>query len=415
MKARHNLTIILAFLMLNACSQDLVKPHATQAGNNSGTATPADKQSLCQSNPAAVNCADTVTATFDAQGTLWIVWASAHHLYIQSSTDQGRHFSEPVKVNAEAENIAANGEYRPKIKLDQQGHIYLTWTQALEKRHTGHIRFSRSSDHGKTFSKPVTINDNLDIISHRFDDLLIGNNGEIFIAWLDARDKEQAKAAQHDFLGTAVYYSWSHDGGAHFSANKTVSPHSCECCRIGIALDRDNLPVVLWRHVFDGQIRDQALIKFKDWNTPGELKRASVDNWKIEACPHHGPALTIDDNGRYHIAWFSGATDHQGLFYSYSDDQGKNYSAAYPLGNQGAKHPHIAVLGNQVAIIWSEFDGTSNLIRGIHSDDNGESWSEPKTIGSTKNKADYGFLLTDGDDIYLSWQTDDGYQFRAIN
>lgn len=414
MKTVNPILLILAGLALNACSHDSIKPADTQAINPSSAV---DLKTLCKDakHLPTIGCSDTVTANFDSQGKLWVVWVNDGHIYLQSSTDQGEHFSQPIQVNAEAESIAAHGEYRPKIKLDSKGGIYLTWTQNLEKRHTGNIRFSRSLDGGKSFSKPITVNDNLDIIGHRFDALEVGKNGEIFIAWLDSREKEAAKAKKQEFLGTAVYYTWSDNGGQSFYPNKPLAPHSCECCRLGIAIDNDNLPVVLWRHVFEGQIRDQALVKFKDWNTPGPVQRASQDNWKIEACPHHGPALSIADDGTYHSVWFSGAAEHQGLFYGYSNDQGKSFSAAYPFGNQGAKHPSVMAIGHNVAIIWSEFDGKNNLIKLIQSADSGKTWSTAKTVASTTESADDGFLISDGDALYLSWQTGQGYQFKALD
>lgn len=362
----------------------------------------------------AYHCADTITASFDSSQRLWVAYTLNHYLYLQYSNDHGQHFSAPVQVNRDPENIAANGEYRPKIRFDAQNNVFLTWTQALEKRHTGHIRFARSTDEGKTFSTPVTINDNLDIISHRFDDILIGRNGEIFIAWLDAREREEARTNKHDFLGTTVYYTWSNDHGMHFHPNKPIHNHSCECCRLGVALDVDNLPVVIWRHVFEGQIRDQALIKFKDWNTPGQLQRASVDNWKIEACPHHGPSMTINQDGRYHMTWFSGAVEHQGLFYAHSDDHGEHFSDVLPFGKSAAKHPYIDTIGTTVIIVWSEFDGKNNLVQMMKSEDRGEHWSESETIGSHEGKSDYAFLINDGDSIYLSWQTDKGYHFEQL-
>lgn len=412
MKTAHLLTGI-ALVFLTACTSTSIA--IKNSSSNIDPSSKTEKNPKCTDAAyIALECADTVTAVFDNEENLWVAYVLANHIYLQQSSDKGESFSNPIQVNQEAENIAANGEYRPKLKFDQLGNIYLTWTQALEKRHTGHVRFSRSMDHAKTFSAPITINDNLDVISHRFDDLLIGKNGEIFIAWLDARDKEQARSNKHDFLGTTVYYTWSKDQGASFEPNRPVHTHSCECCRLAIALDRDNLPVVLWRHVFEGQIRDQAIIKFKDWNTPGELQRASVDNWKIEACPHHGPAMSISDNGRYHLSWFSGAPEHQGLFYAYSDDQGKTFSNALGFGNAGAKHPHIASVADRVVIVWSEFDGKHNLIQMIQSQDQGLNWTSAKTIGISAGKSDYGFLLTDGDDIYLSWQTVSGFHFQEV-
>jgi BNR/Asp-box repeat. len=363
----------------------------------------------------AVACADTVTATFAQDGKLWLAWVKQDHVYVQSSTDKGKSFSQPVQVNKVPEPIIAHDEYRPKIQLDSNGNIYLTWTRSLEKRHTGNIRFSRSSDGGNTFSDPVTVNDNLDIISHRFDGLLVGKNGEIFIAWLDARDKEQAKASRQEFLGTSLYYTWSSDGGKSFYPNKQAAPHTCECCRLAIALDVDNLPVVMWRHVFPGNIRDHAVLKFSDWHTPGTLQRASQDNWQIDACPHHGPSLAIAEDATYHAAWFSGAESHQGLFYARSEDQGKTFVAQKQFGGLGAKHPHVAALGQRVVIVWMEFDGSNTIIKSMRSLDGGENWLEPEQLALASGTSDYAFVVNDESHLYLSWQSSQGYHFQVIN
>jgi len=360
-------------------------------------------------------CAETISAAFDGKGVLWIAWANNDHVYVQSSDDKGLSFTAPVPVNSAAEKIEAKGEYRPKIKPDAKGNIYLTWTQKLEAKHSGHIRFSRSTDGGRHFSAPVTVNDNPDIISHRFDSMAIGKNGEIFIAWLDARDVEEAKKAGKQFEGSSLYYSWSDDGGQHFYPNKRIATHTCQCCRLDAAIAPDNTPVVTWRHVFEGGIRDHALVKFVDWKTPGDTHRVGRDDWKIDACPHHGPGLSISDSGIYHTVWFSNSATNQGLFYAYSTDAGRHFSKPVNFGKEGAGHPHVLAVGARVYVVWQEFDGTNNVIKLIKSGDNGKSWSKPEAIAQTAKTGDQPFLVSDGRKIYLSWKTQQqDYQLRPI-
>lgn len=405
--------IVIAILFVG-CAETANHPvnHAMHAVNNKQEASNDCKSE--QTGPA-IRCSDTVTASFDSTGTLWLAWINHNQIYVQSSTDKGQSFSDPVLVNKKPEVITAHDEYRPKIEADGLGNVYLTWSMALEKRHTGHIRFSRSTDGGQSFSEPVTVNDNLDEIGHRFDSLALGRNGEVFVAWLDARDKEKAKADKQAHLGSSVYYAWSNDGGRHFQPNQLLAAHSCECCRLAVAVDPENHPVVLWRQVFGDNIRDHALVKFSDWQTPGPVQRASNEQWNIDACPHHGPGLSIGDDGVYHAVWFSGAADKQGLFYAHSTDGGMRFSPAYRFGNPGAKHPHVVAVGRQVSVAWSEFDGSNNVVRLMQSTDGGISWLQPTSIGSIPASADYAFLLTDGYKIYLSWQTAQGYQFKAID
>ncbi|HEY8097474.1 MAG TPA: sialidase family protein, partial [Methylobacter sp.] len=185
--------LFLATLAVSGCANDAtVKPEG-DAKQEHAHHHSTDTKIACVD--ATNQCAETISAAFDGKGVLWITWSNNDHVYVQSSEDKGISFTSPVMVNSGAEKIEAKGEYRPKIKLDAKGNIYLTWTQKLEGKHSGHIRFSRSSDGGEHFSVPVTVNDNLDVISHRFDSMAIGKNGEIFIAWLDARDFEAAKKA----------------------------------------------------------------------------------------------------------------------------------------------------------------------------------------------------------------------------
>jgi hypothetical protein len=375
------------------------------------------KNSICADAkaPPSSQCAETVTATFDGKGVLWTAWTNNDYLYVQSSPDKGVTFSAPVKVNSIAEPVAAKGESRPKIKLDNNGNVYLSWVLTLDKKRSTYVRFSRSTDGGQHFSEPVTVNDNLEIIRHRFDSMAIGKNGEIFIAWLDARDTEAAKKAGREFKGLSLYYAWSDDGGKHFHPNKSVAEHACECCRIDTAIAPDNTPVIAWRHIFDGRIRDHALVKFKDWNTPGELQRLSRENWEIDGCPHHGPGLSIAGTGAYHAVWFTNSTTQKGLFYAHSTDGGHSFSEPVNFGNAGASHPHVLALGAQVAVTWQEFDGKNNNVQVMKSADAGKTWSKPEIMAQTAAMIDEPFLVSDGQALYLSRHApQQGYQLKHL-
>ena len=418
MKTNKTFTL-LALLALAGCATE---PMTEQVS----TSKPAqahqhgDKKavnSLCTEINATPNvlCSETVSATYSNKGVLWIVWVNKGFIYAQSSTDKGITFSAPVKVNSLSEQVAAKGESRPKIKLDDNGVIYLTWDLHLDKKRNSYIRFSRSSDGGQHFSEPVTVNDNIEAIRHRFNSLAIGKNGEIFITWLDARDIELAKKAGKDVKGLSVYYTWSDDGGQHFKPNKSVADQTCECCRIDTAIAKDNTPVIAWRHIFEGKIRDHALVKFKNWNTPGKMVHLGGEKWAIDACPHHGPSLAISDIDTYHAVWFSGSEAQKGLFYAYSTTSGERFSKPLNFGKEGASHPSVLGLGKQVAIVWQEFDGTHNTIQTMKSTDDGKTWSTPAALIQSTEAFDEPFLVSDGEHIYVSVQSQKlGYQLKQL-
>lgn len=365
----------------------------------------------------SLRCAEAPGTTIDDNGRLWIVWSYAGHLYVQYSDNKNDTFSRPATVNRRPEAISARGENRPKIVVDRKGRIFISWTTPLEKRFTGHIRFSRSLDGGEHFEEPITVNDNLDITGHRFDALGVNGEGDIYLAWLDKRDRFKAEQAGGEYRGAALYMARSENGGESFLPNQKVLDHSCECCRVAINFDPNNLPVVMWRHIYGDNIRDHALVTFRDRGTPGKPRRVSFDQWHVDACPHHGPALAIGGDGTYHMTWFNNAPQSHGLFYANSTNKGKTLSKPMNFGDydRGAAHPDLLVMKENVYLVWQEFDGSVMVIRVLHSSDRGLSWSEPQTVAKTSGKSDYPFLLSDGLEPFLSWHTqEEGYRLISL-
>lgn len=337
-----------------------------------------------------------VAASFDAAGRLWLARAVGQHLQVSHSDDAGRSFSAPVVVNRQPELIAADGESRPQIAVVGQ-QVYVSWTQALPQPFAGHIRFAASADGGRQFAEPLTVNDDRQAITHRFNAMLADQQG-VTLAWIDKRDGNK------DYIGAAIYTARSTDGGRSFAANRKLADHSCECCRIGLAADRDGTPVAFWRHVFGRNLRDFALARLDQ-----PLHRVSEDGWEIDACPHHGGSLAIDEAGGRHIAWFTGAEKSPGLHYRRVD--GGAMTTPMPFGNLDAQagHPVLATLGDSVHLAWREFDGKENRIMAMRSADRGQTWSAPAALARTAGAADDPLLINGRGSVWLVWNTaDDG-------
>ncbi len=406
-------TLLLAgILILPGLALAEVKKH----GHDSASAASA----VCAKENAmpSLRCAYAPSAVFDRRGRLWLAWAYGGHAYVNYSDDKGQSYSPPVAVNVVPEMIAARAENRPKIEIDRQGHVYVSWTQKLPARFSGHIRFSYSVDGGRRFTEPITVNDHREMTSHRFESLAVNERGDIYIAWLDKRDRLEAEAKGGEYRGAALYYAVSTDGGKSFSKNQKVLDHSCECCRTAMVIDRDGLPVILWRHIFDKNTRDHALVKFVSPTQPGKVVRASYDYWRIDGCPHHGPAISIADDGIYHLAWFNNAPKRHGLFYVHSSDQGQRFSGPLNFGNYQARasHPQVLSLGEKVYLAWQEFDGQHALLITMRSNDGGRQWSEPERMAEADGGTDYPLLLSDNDRVYLAWhRRGQAYQLFPLN
>ncbi len=387
--------------------------HAAAGHNHGGhAATPCADQEA----PPAMHCALAPTGAFDAEGRLWLAWASGGHVYVNHSDDLGATFSEPRPVNRIPEKVAANGENRPKIALGPDGTLHVSWTQPLEKPYTGHIRYARSSDRGRSFSEPLTVNDHREVTSHRFDSLAVNDRGEVFIAWLDKRDRMAADAKGEPYIGAALYYTLSRDGGERFMANQKIADYSCECCRTAMTLDGDGLPVIAWRQVYGDHVRDHALVTFAAADTPRQPVRLSHDQWRIDACPHHGPALS-QSAGVLHAAWFNNAPERHGLFYARSTDGGRTFSQALAFGDYeaAAAHPAVVAADSVVWLAWKEFDGQQTRLMLQYSLNSGETWNQPRAMATTAGDSDHPQLLRRGEHAFASWQTEqEGFRLLPL-
>lgn len=341
-----------------------------------------------------------VGAALDDSGRLWLARVENQQLWVSRSDDGGRRFSPPVAVSSQPEDIAADAENRPKIAVARDGTVLLTWSQSLPQKYAGNVRFARSTDGGRSFSAPMTLNDDGRIGSHRFDSLAIDGAGRVAVVWLDGRDRDAAREKGAAFAGSSVYFAQSSDNGAHFSANRRLTEHTCECCRTALTWTAEG-PVAFWRNLYGTNTRDFALANLDS----GKQHRATDDEWRIDACPHHGGGLAVDGRGALHLVWFTQGKTRQGLFYK-RIVEGRE-SPPLALGNTAAQagHATVAAVGSTVLITWREFDGRAYVVQAMHSTDGGLSWSAPRRLAESRGAADYPLPLTDGTRALVVWNS----------
>lgn len=352
-----------------------------------------------------------VGVTYDANGQLWLAKVENQRLLVSKSKDKGRSFSRPVVVTPEPENISADGENRPKIAVARDGTVLLTWTKSLPQEYSGDIRFSRSTDSGKTFSKPITLNDDGRVTSHRFDSLAIDDAGRVIVAWLDARDREAAKEKGDEYSGVSLSSAQSADNGATFSANRMLQEHVCECCRISLAWTTEG-PVAFWRNIFNTNTRDFAIANLDK----GGIRRVTDDEWQVDACPHHGGDMAVDSLNRLHLVWFTNGKTRQGLFYK--NIKGKEESSPFAIGNSEARasHPSVSASDNTVLLAWREFDESTISAQIMYSNDGGMTWSKPQSLAKTNGAADYPVPKVNGEQMLVIWNTTaEGLRVLPVN
>jgi hypothetical protein len=370
----------------------------------------------CTNGTVSPHCGRTPTSIFDDEGRLWAAFVVGQHVYVSHSSDLGKHFSIPVKVNPLPQKIYTNGENRPKIQLGTKGNVFVSWTEKTAGRFTGDIHFSRSTDTGQHFDAIKTINDDGLPIGHRFDAMSVTPSGTIYIVWLDKRDRVAAKKENTDYPGISLYYTISTDQGNTFSKNIRVAEHTCECCRIAITpTGKDNV-AVMWRHIYPGGYRDHAIGTLTH-NAPLNPYRATVDEWKTDACPHHGPDIDYSNDNHTHMVWFSNGKYHKGITYGQFSNQSNETTRIFSIDDSPqASHPQVKKFKGIVWVVWKSFEKDQSVIKYRFSLDNGNQWSTPHTIASTSAASDHPLLLNNGKTLFINWHTgDEGLQFIPLN
>ena len=352
-----------------------------------------------------ISCAKTVSAAVSQSGRIWLAWTINGHLYVNYTDNKGELFSRPTKVNKQPEDIAANNEKRPKIAIDTTGNIYVSWIKKLPEKWTSNIRFSWSKD-GLDFSPPITVNDDTEIAGHSFNEMIVSDIGEVTIVWLDSRHSKAAKKRGEPFVGSSIYWATINPlqpPGKTIARNTKYLDGNCVCCRLALTTTQSTTgkkqPILMWRHIFDDNIRDHALgILGKP------LQRVSFEQWKVDGCPHHGPSIS-NQKKRVHMSWFNDAPSASGLFYAYTDNLGKTVSPAFHFAKRSDSPSHPSLITNangNVLLAWKTFDGIQSSIK-LMTSIRGEQWSKPRIVAQFSGKNDYPFLLPHPNGDLLLW------------
>jgi hypothetical protein len=365
----------------------------------------------CQTT--ALACASVATAAFAPDGKLWLTWVAGGRVSVASSTDLGKTLSGLTTLPATTLPLDDGPDARPKVVADGKGHVVLTYA-ARDDKYNGHAFIVRSSDNGKTFSPPQPVTSGSP--SQRFEAAALGPDGRVFAAWIDKRDAAEARAKNKPYPGAALAFAWDDHPGGALEPSVIARDNTCECCRIAVAFAGPGKPVVLFRNIFDGGIRDHAVMTFSG-ATPGPLYRVSDDDAKIDACPHQGPSLAIGTDGTYHATWFALGRKLKGLYYARSEDGGKTFSTPMPLGSPDAQtsRPYVLAQGNTVYLAYKSFDGEMTTVELMTSRDSGKTWSAPRSVAVTHDNSDHPLLIANQTTAYLSWMTlQEGYRLIAL-
>ncbi len=385
-----------------------MSPSMSHTMNHSTSPSPNTNNLACTSQE--IDCANAATPWFLSDDTLLLVWTAAGSVMVASSKDMGKTFSPSTELAHHGQLLDTGSDARAQIVGDEHSRVLIAYSFFKDKNWNAQINFLRSADAGAHFSAPQALIKNG--MSERFPSLGMDQGGRVYVSWVDKRWVQQQRAKSIKKLGGSIAMSYTDDWAESFHGEKIVNTESCECCRIAMDVSQSSMPVIAYRALFDQGIRDHAVQTFKVMEKTQELQASAIhpvanDRWQTDVCPHHGPSVTVSSQKTIHTVWFTQGQIRKGLFYARSDDGGQHFSAPLTIGdlNANESRPYILATGADVWMVWKRFDGVQSRVMVRHSVDDGLHWSEAQIVAQTSGYSDHPLLIKHQEKAYLSWLT----------
>jgi hypothetical protein len=313
--------------------------------------------------------------------TVAAVWTSSTEdgsadIYATISTDAGRTFGPPVRVNDVEGDARASGEQTARVVVGVGNGIHVVWPS----RRDGHsiIKYATSKDFGRTFTPAVTVAGSKLGGARGWHALALGYDGGVQVVWLDGRFAPPMRH-RHANPQAAAAMKAGRSAGAprqdifHASLDKSgtwserpIDTNVCFCCKTAIAATGENV-YAAYRDIYPGSLRDITVSRSSDNGvTFGRPIRVSEDGWKIDACPDDGPAMVADGHGGIHVAWptlLEGDRPHKAIFYSTLTGEAFAPRVRLDSGDGDPAHPQMASdFHTNTAVVWDERYGATRRV-----------------------------------------------------
>jgi hypothetical protein len=408
-------------LALAACSIPLA---ACTAGEGATLGAPVTVASSGGTTP-------TVALSPDGK-TTYVAWVETHdgaqNVMLARLGAAGRREGAPVRVNSVAGDASTAEQAPPQVVTGPKGEVYVVWQKSTDVPGrmfpASDLLFAASADGGRTFGAAVTVNDDAGGLpsGHTFHNVTVGADGTVYVAWLDSRENDKARAAliaqgklkpatpeaiaamqareaagaagkaggdAHDGMDHGAAMAQMHHpaksaaeaslpgselrvatwkpGAQRFSVSVVVDRGVCPCCRTSLAAGPDGAVYVAWRKVFAGDVRDVAIARSADggrtFTAPAAVHR---DGWVFPGCPHAGPSVAVDGQGRVVVAWYTGREGKPGIFFATSADGARTFNAPTALESGDWVPPSQVKLASTPTGILAAWDDRRTAQKQVH-------------------------------------------------
>lgn len=287
-----------------------------------------------------------------ADGQVYLSWIEAvdeKRRAVRFAVRKDGRWSEPRTI-IEGEDLLVNSADFPSLVALPGGALVAHWPVKGEPgTHASSIRIARSTDGGKTWSKPIIPHTDRSMVEHGFVSMIPMSDGRVAALWLDGRNMKEASPGSHEAMGeTHLRYTiFGPDG--RVSEDMLIDPRVCDCCPTSAALTSEG-PIAFYRDRSDKEVRDISVVRFVKgkWTEPRSM---SADGWEIQGCPVNGPSVAADGK-RVVVAWFTAPKETPRVKIAFSNDAGVTFGQPFQVDDATpAGRADVALLPDGSALV----------------------------------------------------------------
>jgi hypothetical protein len=319
------------------------------------------------------------------------VAAEGDEVFYSRSVDGGHTFSTPVLISTNSQI-----SFDSFMTIDSAGNLYAVWGSVVIQDGTERLFFSKSTDHGNSFSVPISITPSAQVPD--FPALAVDKDGNIVLSYVE-------------FSGNVVrlFETRSADGGATFSSPAQVSTNSQN------VEDEPSVAFDSKGGAYIGYNALQAGLNSVFVAVASDGRNFSTTSMIPTSVNAFAPNITVDRSDNVYMTFYNrfgtNPDFNREVMVSRSCDAGNSFSPPVNVSNNPGQStfPHIVADSRGVlSMVWE--DDTNSDQQNIllaRSSDGGLTWETPMNVSADSGFSQEALITTDSSgNLLISW-TDD--------
>ena len=334
----------------------------------------------------------------DGGGRIYGVWQDSTpgnwEIYFSRSGDHGATWSTALNISG-----TADYSWAPAATVDHLGRLHLAWREGTVN--SGRLFFRRSSDHGSSWSPAAAISD----APAGSEEPVIGVNssGHICVVW-----------RQGSPISSEIYFSRSTNLGVSWSSAQNISHTPGGSVSPAVALNSLGHIQVVWQDFTPGNYEIyfcRSINHGSSWSSAQNISNASGSSTS--------PAITVNGPGHLQAAWRESIPGNPDIYFKSSEDGGGNWARAVNVSKSPADSSRTVMAkdgaGNLYAAWLDDIDYRYEVCFS-RSSDLGKNWTAPVIIDTIEDispwKGEFGRIIMAADHtghIYVLWEYNQAY------